>query len=292
MLFAQTADGIARLEGEVLHLLDGALGAHGSPGSLGDHIAAGRLAELARLPTHREIGLKRAVLAPPVRRPGKIIIIGLNYRDHAAETGSPLPASPRFHLVPGSAVSAPGAIVPLPAAAPSRIDYEGELAIVIGRTGRDIPETSAWEYVAGGTVANDLSARDVQFGDNPALPLAGPALAKAFDGFKPLGPALLTGDELRGSPALEISTEVNGETRQRSSTAQLIFPVPQLIAYVSSFLTLEAGDVLLTGTPGGTGVADGRYLAAGDTVAVTVQGIGTLTNTIGPAPGPLIRGSA
>jgi len=273
MLLAQTSEGIARVEPDGLLLLD-------HPASLADFIVGGRLAELDDLRPRKEIGWRQVTVAPPVRRPGKIIIIGLNYRDHAAETGDPLPALPRFHLIPGSAVTAADATVRLPAAAPEHVDYEGELAIVIGRTGRDIRETAAWDFVAGGTVANDISARDVQTGRNPALPMANPALAKGFDGFKPLGPALLTVDELRQHDALPITTEVNGVTRQRSTTAELIFSVPELLAYVSSFLTLEAGDVVLTGTPGGTGVATGRFLRPGDIVSVTVESIGTLTNRI------------
>ncbi|MFJ2827841.1 fumarylacetoacetate hydrolase family protein [Streptomyces sp. NPDC087263] len=276
MLLAQTGDGIARVGPEGLRLLD----AHGR--SLEDFIVEGRLAEVAGLRVREEISREHATFAPPVGRPGKIVVIGLNYRDHAAETGSPLPALPRFHLIPGSAVTSPDTVVHLPESAPKRVDYEGELAVVIGRDGRDIPEADAWDFVAGGTVANDLSARDVQSGDNPALPMASPALAKGFDGFKPLGPALLTADELRLHDALDLTTEVNGEVRQRSSTAELIFSVPQLLAYVSSFLTLEAGDVILTGTPGGTGIADGRFLAAGDVVSVTLARIGTLTSTIAP----------
>ncbi|MEV6424424.1 fumarylacetoacetate hydrolase family protein [Streptomyces sp. NPDC051662] len=276
MLLAQTGDGIARVGPDGLHLLDGP----GRP--LEDYIVEGRLADLAGLRAREEIGWEQAVLAPPVRRPGKIVVIGLNYRDHAAETGSALPAHPRFHLIPGSAVTSPGAVVALPRSAPGRVDYEGELAIVLGRTGRDIPESAAWDFVAGATAANDISARDVQAGEHPALPMAGPALAKGFDGFKPLGPALLTTDELRRYGALGIRTEVNGEVRQRSTTAELIFSVPELLARVSSFLTLEAGDVILTGTPAGTGVADERFLAPGDRVSVTLDAIGTLTNTIGP----------
>jgi hypothetical protein len=178
----------------------------------------------------------------------------------------------------------PGALV-VPETAPDKVDYEGELAVVIGRTGRDIPEKSAWDFVAGATVADDISARDIQSGENPGLPMASPALAKGFDGFKPLGPALLTTDELRQYDALGITTEVNGVVRQRSSTAELVFSVPQLLACVSSFLTLEAGDVILTGTPGGTGVAEGRFLRAGDVVTVTVGNIGTLTNTIAGGTG-------
>ncbi|MER5523406.1 fumarylacetoacetate hydrolase family protein [Streptomyces sp. NPDC002677] len=276
MLLAQTGDGIARVGPDGLRLLD----ARGR--TLEDFIVEGRLAEVAGLRPVKEIDRERVAFAPPVRRPGKIVVVGLNYRDHAAETGSPPPALPRFHLIPGSAVTSPGAVVHLPESAQERVDYEGELAVVIGRTGRDIPEADAWDFVAGGTVANDLSARDVQFGENPALPMAGPALAKGFDGFKPLGPALLTADELRLHDALALTTEVNGVVRQRSSTAELIFSVPQLLAYVSSFLTLEAGDVILTGTPGGTGIADGRFLAAGDEVSVTLAGIGTLANAIAP----------
>jgi 2-keto-4-pentenoate hydratase/2-oxohepta-3-ene-1,7-dioic acid hydratase in catechol pathway len=210
-------------------------------------------------------------------------VIGLNYRDHAVETGNPLPSFPRFHLIPGSAVTGCGATVRLPRTAPDRVDYEGELGIVVGRSGRDIPEDSAWDFVAGGTVADDISARDIQSGENPGLPMASPALAKGFDGFKPLGPALLTADELRQHDTLGITTEVNGVVRQSSSTAELVFSVPQLLAFVSSFLTLEAGDVVLTGTPGGTGVADGRFLKAGDVIKVTVENIGTLTNTIAMA---------
>ncbi|MFF2124056.1 fumarylacetoacetate hydrolase family protein [Streptomyces olivochromogenes] len=274
MLLAQTGDGIARVGPDGLQLLD-------APGrSLDDFIVEGRLAEVADLRVRKEIDRRHATFAPPVRRPGKIVVVGLNYRDHAAETGSPLPALPRFHLIPGSAVASPGAVVHLPESAPERVDYEGELAVVVGRTGRDIPEAGAWDFVAGGTVANDISARDVQSGDNPALAMASPALAKGFDGFKPLGPALLTVDELRLHDPLDLTTEVNGVVRQRSSTAELIFSVPQLLAYVSSFLTLEAGDVILTGTPGGTGVADGQFLTAGDVVSVTLDRIGTLTSTI------------
>jgi 2-keto-4-pentenoate hydratase/2-oxohepta-3-ene-1,7-dioic acid hydratase in catechol pathway len=284
MLLAQTSEGIARVESDRLLLLD-------HPAPLEDFIVQGRLAELGTLRPRKEIGRWQAILAPPVRRPGKIVVIGLNYRDHAAETGSPLPVFPRFHLIPGSAVTSAGATVRLPAAAPERVDYEGELAVVIGRTGRDIHESVAWDYVAGGTVANDISARDVQAGENPAVPMASPALAKGFDGFKPLGPALLTADELRQYDALPITTEVNGAVRQRSTTAELVFSIPELLSHVSSFLTLEAGDVILTGTPGGTGVATGRFLAAGDVVSVAIGTIGTLTNTIAP-PNPGTAGEA
>jgi 2-keto-4-pentenoate hydratase/2-oxohepta-3-ene-1,7-dioic acid hydratase in catechol pathway len=276
MLIAQTGDGIARVAKDTLELLD-----HSSP--LDDFIIEGRLAELDGLKTRRTIGWDETTLSPPIRRPGKIIVIGLNYRDHAAETGNPLPSFPRFHLIPGSAVTGCGATVRLPRTAPDRVDYEGELGIVVGRSGRDIPEKSAWDFVAGGTVADDISARDIQSGENPGLPMASPALAKGFDGFKPLGPALLTADELRQHDTLGITTEVNGVVRQSSSTAELVFSVPQLLAFVSSFLTLEAGDVVLTGTPGGTGVADGRFLTPGDVIKVTVENIGTLTNTIAMA---------
>jgi 2-keto-4-pentenoate hydratase/2-oxohepta-3-ene-1,7-dioic acid hydratase in catechol pathway len=274
VLLAQTSQGIARVVDGGLELL-ALLGR-----SLEDYIVAGRLGELARQGTRGAATWDEVTVAPPVRRPGKIIIVGLNYRDHAAEIGSPLPSFPRFHLVPGSAVAGSGATVTMPGFASGQVDYEGELAIVIGRAGRDIPADSAWDFVAGGTVANDISARDIQSGENPALPMANPALAKGLDGFKPLGPALLTTDELRGYDKLGITTRVNAEVRQSSSTAELVFTVPELLARVSSFLTLEAGDVVLTGTPGGVGLADGRFLKDGDVVTVTVENIGTLTSTL------------
>jgi 2-keto-4-pentenoate hydratase/2-oxohepta-3-ene-1,7-dioic acid hydratase in catechol pathway len=277
MLIAQTTDGIARVWPDTLELLE-------DPGrALDDFIIEGRLAELDGLKTRRAIGWDETTLAPPIKRPGKIIVIGLNYRDHAAETGNALPDFPRFHLIPGSAITGSGATIRLPRTAPDKVDYEGELGIVVGRSGRDIPEESAWDFVAGATVADDISARDIQSGENQGLPMASPALAKGFDGFKPLGPALLTTDELRQYDTLGITTEVNGVVRQSSSTAELVFSVPQLLAFVSSYLTLEAGDVVLTGTPGGTGVANGRFLMPGDVIKVTVENIGTLTNTIAMA---------
>jgi len=274
VLLAQTSRGVARVRDGGLELL--AVGGR----SLADYIAAGRLAELAHHAACGAVTWEEVTVAPPVQRPGKIIIVGLNYRDHATETGHPLPSFPRFHLVPGSAVTGSGATVTMPGFATAKIDYEGELAVVIGRTGRDIPAGAAWDFVAGGTVANDISARDIQSGENPELPMASPALAKGLDGFKPLGPALLTADELRCYDELSITTHVNGEIRQSSSTAELIFTVPELMARISSFLTLEAGDVMLTGTPGGVGLADGRFLTGGDVVTVAIAHIGTLTSTL------------
>jgi 2-keto-4-pentenoate hydratase/2-oxohepta-3-ene-1,7-dioic acid hydratase in catechol pathway len=278
MLIAQTSAGIARVVGDSFDLLE-------APGrALDDFIVTGRLDELAQVRTTRTIDPDEVTLGSPVRRPGKIIIIGLNYRDHAAEIGSPLPSAPRFHLVPGSAVTASGTTIWLPRRAPHKVDYECELAIVIGRTCRDIPERQAWDFVAGATVANDVSARDVQMGENPGLAMANPALAKGFDRFKPLGPALLTVDELLEHNSLRVATRVNGVVRQDSSTSELIFTVPQLLAYISSFLTLDAGDVILTGTPGGTGVAEGRFLGPGDVVTVTIEHIGALSNTFADNP--------
>jgi 2-keto-4-pentenoate hydratase/2-oxohepta-3-ene-1,7-dioic acid hydratase in catechol pathway len=278
MLIAQTSAGIARVVGDSFELLE-------APGcELDDFIVTSRLDELAQLRTTHTIDPNEVTLGSPVRRPGKIVIIGLNYRDHAAEIGSPLPSAPRFHLVPGSAVTASGTTIWLPRRAPHKVDYEGELAIVIGRTGRDISERQAWDFVAGATVANDVSARDVQMGENPGLAMANPALAKGFDRFKPLGPALLTVDGLLEHNSLRIATRVNGVVRQDSSTSELIFTVPQLLAYVSSFLTLDAGDVILTGTPGGTGVAEGRFLESGDVVTVTIEHIGALSNTLADNP--------
>jgi len=273
VLLAQTSQGIARVVDGGLELI-----ARVGP-ALDYYIAAGELAGLAHEATHGAVSWDEVTLAPPVR-PGKIIIVGLNYRDHAAEIGSPLPTFPRFHLIPGSAVTSGGSFIALPGFAAEKIDYEGELAIVIGRRGRDIAESSAWDYVAGGTVANDISARDIQMGENPEFPMASPALAKGLDGFKPLGPALLTTDELRDRGELALTTRVNDELRQSSTTAELVFTIPELVARISSFLTLEPGDVVLTGTPGGVGLAAGRFLSDGDVVTVSIEHIGTLTNTL------------
>ena len=209
MLIAQTSAGIARVADAAFELLD-------TPGrALDDFIVAGSLDELARLSAVRTVNPGEVTLEAPLRRPGKIIIIGLNYRDHAAEVGSPLPSAPRFHLIPGSAVTASGATIRLPKRAPHKVDYECELGIVVGRSGRDIPEKHGWDYVAGGTAANDVSARDVQLGENPDLPMANPALATPSGNLIPTCSTC----ERRGKLPSSLSTQTVSSPRRAEKNA-------------------------------------------------------------------------
>jgi 2-keto-4-pentenoate hydratase/2-oxohepta-3-ene-1,7-dioic acid hydratase in catechol pathway len=277
-LFTLTSMGIARETPDGLALLET------SYASIGQAIRNNDLAGLEGCATGQTLSWDEAELLAPVRRPGKVVIVGLNYRDHARETGIALPSSPRFHLVAGSAVTASGARVTIPSVAPHQVDYEGELAIVIGAAGADIQKRNAWNHIAGATAANDISARDVQLGKNSALGMASPSIAKSFDGFKPLGPALMTTDELRERLPLRITTEVNGEVRQHSATSEMVFPIPELIAFISRYLVLEPGDVILTGTPGGIGMTTENYLRPGDTVDVIIDGIGRLRNRLVEQP--------
>jgi 2-keto-4-pentenoate hydratase/2-oxohepta-3-ene-1,7-dioic acid hydratase in catechol pathway len=213
---------------------------------------------------------------PAVLRPEKIICVGRNYRLHAAETGSEVPAFPCLFAKFRPALTGHGSVVRPPAMV-RQLDYEGELAVIIGVGGRDIPESEALRHVFGYTVANDLSARDLQFRTPQWLS------GKTPDGFCPLGPALVTADEVPDPQALTIRTRVNGELVQDGRTADMVYGVAHLVAYISSIVTLTPGDVILTGTPDGVqlGKADPRWLVAGDEVAVEIEGIGTLVTTIG-----------
>ncbi len=212
------------------------------------------------------------VLAP-IAAPSKVICVGLNYRDHAEEAGQPIPQVPVLFPKFANSIAGPG-VVAIPAAVQS-CDYEAELAVVIGRRASRVSVSTALDHVAGYCCANDVSARDLQF-ESPQW-LRG----KAVDGFLPLGPWLVTADEVGDPQALEISCEVNGEQRQRSSTANMIFGVAELISYISQACTLEPGDVIITGTPFGVGMGfdPPRYLSAGDVVTVTISGLGSLVST-------------
>jgi 2-keto-4-pentenoate hydratase/2-oxohepta-3-ene-1,7-dioic acid hydratase in catechol pathway len=204
------------------------------------------------------------LLAPVL--PSKVVAVGKNYAAHAREMGGEPPAEPVIFLKPSTAVCGPGDQVSYPAKLTQRVDYEGELAVVIGRLCRDVAADEAAAVVFGYTCANDVTARDLQARDGQW------ARAKGFDTFCPLGPWI----ETEADPAdLELTTVVNGEVRQHARTSQLLHGVPALIAYASSVMTLLPGDVLLTGTPAGVGP-----LADGDEVSVTIEGIGTLTNEV------------
>jgi 2-keto-4-pentenoate hydratase/2-oxohepta-3-ene-1,7-dioic acid hydratase in catechol pathway len=214
--------------------------------------------------------LSAAGLLPPVT-PSKIVCVGRNYRDHVKEMGSELPAEPLLFFKPVSALLRPGGVVLMPAAS-SRVDFEGELALVIGRRVRNLKEEDWRGAVRGFTLANDVTARDLQKTDDQW------SRAKGFDTFCPVGPYV--SDELDPEAGLTLETRVNGELRQHGSTLDFIFSIPRLLAYITAAMTLEAGDLVLTGTPSGVGA-----LKAGDCVEVTIPGLGVLANTVEPDAG-------
>ncbi len=206
-------------------------------------------------------------LLPPVM-PSKIVCVGLNYKDHAAEQNKPLPAEPMLFIKPSTAVIGPGGAIVLPEGA-GRIDHEAEAAVVIGKQASHVSEADAHKYVLGITCANDVTARQLQVKDIQYT------RAKGFDTFAPLGPCIATGLDYNGSAGLTVEGWVNGERRQASSTKELIFPIHKLIAFISAVMTLLPGDVISTGTPSGIGP-----LTAGDRVTIKVQGVGELTNIV------------
>jgi len=201
--------------------------------------------------------------------------VGLNYPDHAAETGRPPPEAPTlFAKAPNSVIKPDEPIV-----IPSHVhqpDYEGELAVVIGRAARNVPRDDALAYVAGLTIAHDVSARDHQFTTGQFT------WAKSFDTFCPLGPEVVSLDEVDLAAGLPLETRVNGEVLQSASTSELLFDVPTLVAWISQGLTLDAGDIILTGTPSGVGFARDpqRWLQDGDVVEISIGGLGTLRNPV------------
>lgn len=216
-------------------------------------------------------------LAPAVPSPQKLICVGLNYRRHADEVKMARPTTPVLFGKFANALAAAGEEIPLPKGA-EQFDYEGELTIVMGRRAREVSEADALDYVFGYTVGNDLSARDLQFRTTQWL------LGKTPDKFCPIGPHLVTRDEVPDPDNLAIRTLVNGEIRQNSNTEDMIFSCARIIAYASQYMTLEPGDVILTGTPEGviTGYPEERrvWLKAGDEVVVEVEGVGRLANRL------------
>ena len=213
-------------------------------------------------------------LLAPIARPGKIVAVGRNYREHAAEEGAALPSAPVLFTKYPSSITGPGGQIRWRAADTTRVDYEAELGVVIGRRIRDIAADDALDAVFGYTCLNDVSARDMQVQDGQWV------RAKSLDTFCPMGPWIVTPDELPDPGRLAIRCTVNGERRQDASTADLIYGVAALIAFCSRFFTLEPGDVIATGTPGGVGAfrVPPVFLADGDVVAVSIEGIGTLEN--------------
>jgi 2-keto-4-pentenoate hydratase/2-oxohepta-3-ene-1,7-dioic acid hydratase in catechol pathway len=217
-------------------------------------------------------------LRAPIARPGKITCVGLNYADHAREQGGEPPSSPIFFLKSANTISGPGDPIRLPPNS-SKVDYEAEFAVVIGKGGRRIPEDKAYEHVAGYMILHDVSARDLQFADNQWY------RGKSCDTFAPTGPWIVTRDEVPDPHNLRISLTLNGQTMQDSNTSNLIFNVPFLVSYLSQSVTWETGDLISTGTPPGVGVfrKPPVFLKPGDEVSITIDRLGTLTN---PVTGP------
>jgi acylpyruvate hydrolase len=247
-------------------------------GGLRELLAAGRVDDLrGRIgdigaPSHP---LSAVQLLAPIPDPDKIVCIGLNYRDHAAEASTEAPPSPTIFGKYRNALAPHGATVTLPAAS-RKVDYEAEVAFVVGRRAKEVAEAEALDYVAGYTLLNDLSARDLQFSTPQWMS------GKVFDGSAPCGPWLVTPDEAGPHDGIEISLTLNGEEMQRDSTASLIFSVPALLSHLSELMTLEPGDIVSTGTPAGVGsVRDPRvWLADGDEIAIESPTLGRLETTI------------
>jgi 2-keto-4-pentenoate hydratase/2-oxohepta-3-ene-1,7-dioic acid hydratase in catechol pathway len=217
--------------------------------------------------------LSEVKLCAPMVRPPKIICIGLNYRDHAIESKLEIPTIPVVFSKYPSVTIGPGDNIVLPKNS-VKPDYEAELAVVIGKNARHVAAENWAEYVFGYMCLNDVSARDFQLATSQWM------IGKTFDTFAPMGPYITTADEVEDPHTLDISLDINGETLQNSNTKELIFRIPELIAYLSSVMTLEPGDVISTGTPSGVGFSYNppRWLKAGDKVTVKIQGLGELTN--------------
>ncbi len=214
-------------------------------------------------------------LLAPVPRPGKVVCVGRNYAEHAAETGSAVPDKPQLFAKWANAVVGPGVDVvhhPITAA----LDYEAELVVVIGTTAARVAEEHALDVVLGYTCGDDVSARDLQFGDTQWI------RGKALDTFAPTGPWIVTADEIEDPQALGIRCLVNGEVRQRDTTASMVFGVAHLIAFITEAITLDPGDLIFTGTPPGVGhgMDPPRYLAVGDHIRVEIDGIGAIEHQV------------
>ena len=237
--------------------------------------AALKLAQQAVQQAKQTVPLSSVKLRAPIPCPGKILCIGLNYSDHAAESGQPVPQFPVVFAKYANTVIGHGENIVLPHVS-SQVDYEAELGFVIGKRGRYISEADALQYVAGYLPINDVSARDYQTRTSQWT------MGKTFDTFAPMGPALVTADEVPDPHNLSIRLTIGDEVLQNSNTDKLIFGVPKLVASLSEVMTLEPGDVVSTGTPPGVGFArkPPRFLKAGDVVSITIERLGTLTNPV------------
>ncbi len=225
--------------------------------------------------TAARLALADITIEAPILRPPKILAVGLNYKDHIAETGRDTPEFPMIFNKQSTSVTGPASVIHLPHVS-DKLDYEGELAIVIGRRCRHVPKSRAAEVIVGYTIAHDVSVRDWQ----RRVPTF--TMGKSFDTHCPLGPCIVTADEIGDPHGLELQTWVNGESRQHSNTRELLFDCFDLIEHLSTAFTLEPGDIISTGTPGGVGVAmkPPKFLKAGDVVKISIAKIGTLENSV------------
>lgn len=220
--------------------------------------------------SYEEVSIKS-----PVNRPGKVVCVGNNYMDHCIEQNVTPPEKPMIFSKWSSCLTAPGEAIELPEDS-QQVDYEAELVVVIGKKGKDIPEEDALDYVFGYTIMNDVSARDVQFADGQWV------RGKSYDTFAPIGPVIVTKDDIENPHHLDITLELNGEKLQDSNTKHLIFDIPYIISYLSKGFTFEPGDIIATGTPHGVGVfRDPQiFLQPGDTCKIEIEKIGVLENSV------------
>jgi 2-keto-4-pentenoate hydratase/2-oxohepta-3-ene-1,7-dioic acid hydratase in catechol pathway len=245
-----------------------------SPGGFSSALDVIARGQTGALPAAR-LSLESVKLHAPIHNPPRIFAIGLNYRDHARESGMEIPTTPVVFFKLATAIVGPGDAIVLPKNS-TQPDYEAEFAFVIGKGGYRIP-ASAWrEHVYGYTIVNDVSARDVQFSSTQW------SMSKCFPTFCPLGPAIVTADEIADPHALDIQLEIDGEVLQHSNTRELVFKIPELVEYLSSITPLLPGDIVSTGTPPGVGLGRNpkRWLKPGETVTVTIEGLGSLTNPV------------
>jgi 2-keto-4-pentenoate hydratase/2-oxohepta-3-ene-1,7-dioic acid hydratase in catechol pathway len=269
-----TEQGIGRLNDDTIELLDTEFA------DLSAALDAGaELGEVAQSPVRSTVPLEGTRLRAPLPRPRQLWAVGLNYLAHVNEvpTASPL-SEPFIFPKATSAIVGPGDPIIVPPVADDSIDFEGEMALVIGRQARDIPAADAWDVVAGITICNDVSWRTAQKG-GPGV-RANISMAKSLDTFAPLGPAVALTSSFENLGRLQLRTWVDDELRQSASTEEMIFSVPELIAFLTARVTLHPGDIIATGTPEGVGDIDGRFLKNGSVVRIELEGVGTLINRV------------
>lgn len=227
-------------------------------------------------PGEDTVPLEEARLHAPIARPPKLIAIGLNYVDHAEETGAPIPEKPVVFTKYQNTIIGPGETIRIPPIT-KQVDYEAELAVIIGRTARNVSESEALDYVFGYMNANDVSARDLQFSEGGQW-----TRSKSLDTFGPTGPYIVTKEEIPDPQKLYVKAILNGEVVQDGTTEKMIFPVSEVVAFLSTGMTLEPGDIIITGTPPGVGMARDPqlWMKPGDEITIEIEGLGTLTNPV------------